>query len=575
MFVLFYSIMKHNLLLFLIALAVFSAAPAHGQSKARTFDAQHYVIRTSFDRNAKTVFGETTAVVKPLANNFDSLTLDGANLTVERVVLEDSKQPLQFSVTGDKINVKLDKAYTPNDTVAVTIKYRAVNPKTGLYFIDTARAGNKTISFPHIWTQGEPEDNRHWFPSYDFPDDKATTEQIVTVAADETAIANGDLLEVKNNADNTKTFHFKMNVPHTTYLVSLIVGKYSKVEDKYGDVSLSYYVYPGTEAVVPKAYGKTKKMFELFEQKLGIKYPYSKYDQTVVGAFTFGGMENITVTTMADTEIYAALNTNGTNRDTENLVSHELAHSWFGNLVTMKDWSNLWLNEGFATFFEAVFIEQEYGKEEYLREMQRNAAYYMAEEALFKHPLLNLRAQPNSLLFDATTYKKGAVVIHQLRETVGEEVFWKALNTYLNRHKFTSVGTDDLQKVFEETSKQDLQWFFDQWVRKAGYPRLEITPVYNTSGKKLTINVKQTHKFDSQTPEFFRFKVNVEIVSPNGSKIETIEMNQREQTFTFNANVKPSKVNFDKNEQLLDVSSVKDVTLAAAASKSVARKGRK
>lgn len=560
--------MKNKSRLSLLALlALLTFAPfAQAQNRVRTYDAQHYIIRTSFDRAAKTVFGETTARVKPLADGFKEFALDGANLQVESVTLEEGNKPLTFTVTGDKINITLDKAYTPDDTVAVRVKYKTVNPKTGLYFVDEVKQGEKVLRPAQIWTQGEPEDNRHWFPSYDSPDDKATTEQIVTVNAEETAIANGELLEVKTNSNNTKTFHYRMNVPHTTYLTSLIVGKYAKVEDKYNNIPLAYYVYPGTESIVPKAYGKTKKMFALFENKLGVKYPYNKYDQTVVGAFTFGGMENITATTMADTEIYAAGRGNGVNRDTENLVSHELAHSWFGNLVTTKNWSNLWLNEGFATFFEAAFIESEYGRAEYLTEMRRNASTYFGEESFFKHPLLNLRAQPNIMLFDATTYKKGAVVVHILRETVGEEVFWKALNNYLNRHKFGVVETADLQKVFEETSGKNLDWFFDQWVRKAGYPALTVTPVYNATSKKLTLNVRQTQVADSQTPSAFRFTADVEVVTPSGTKTEKIEMTQREQTFTFDVAAKPSKINFDKREQVLKKLDMKEISAAQSAS---------
>jgi aminopeptidase N len=189
----------------------------------------------------------------------------------------------------------------------------------------------------------------------------------------------------------------------------------------------------------------------------------------------------------------------------------------------------------------------------------------MFEEFLNKHPLLNLRAQPDDSLFDATTYKKGAVVLHMLRETVGDDVFWKTLNVYLNRHKFGVVETSDLQKAFEETSGQKLNWFFDQWVRKAGYPKLKITPTYNPRSKKLTLTVRQTQVPDSQTPEFFRFRTDVEIITPWSAKTEKVEIIGREQTFTFDVGEKPIEISFDKSERVLKKMEMAELKLATAA----------
>lgn len=525
---------------------------------ARTFDVQHYIIRTSFDRPSKTVNGETTIEMKPLGKDFKEFALDAVGLQVQSVTLEKTNVSLPFNTKNDKLNITLDQNYDPSQTILVRVKYRAVKPRAGIAFV-SAQTNGKVARPAQIWSQGEPEENRFWFPSYDYPDDKATTEQFITTEADETAIANGELVEVKTNPNNTKTFHYRMNIPHSTYLVSLVVGKYSKATDSYNNVSLGFYVYPGTESIVPQAFGKTKKMMALMEELTGVKFPYNKYDQTVVGDFTFGGMENITATTMADTEIYADQKAESA-RDTEILVVHELAHSWFGDLVTCKDWSNLWLNEGFATFFEAAFIEREYGRDAYLNEMRRNAAQYFIEELFVKHPLQNQRAQPNILLFDATTYKKGGFVAHMLRETVGDEMFWKSLGNYLNKHKFGNVETADLQRAFEETTDKNLDWFFEQWVRKAGFPDLEIEPVYDAAAKKLTLNIKQTQKPDSQTPETFRFTAEIGIVTTaQGEKTEKIEMNQRAQSFTFEAATKPTKIYFDKREQVLKKVEIKEI----------------
>ncbi len=526
-----------------------------GQNRERTFDVQHYIIRTGFNRLTKTVNGDTTVKLKPLADGFKTFTLDAVKMQVLSVVHEETGKALVFKTDGTNLNITLEKAFAAADVISVRIKYRIVRPRAGIYFV---AAKDKRPA--QIWTQGEAEENRYWFPSYDFPDDKATSEQfITTTSADETAIANGELVDVKQNPNNTKTFHYRMSVPHATYLTSFIVGNYAKVENKHEAVPLGFYVYPGTEGIVQFAFAKTGKMMALDEELLGVKFPYNKYDQTVVAEFQFGGMENITATTMADTEIYAAGEKGVRLAATEVLVAHELAHSWFGDLVTCKNWANLWLNEGFATFFESVYLEREYGRDAYLNDLQNNANQYFAEAAFIKHPLLNLRAQPNILLFDATTYKKGGYVVHMLRETVGEEMFWKSLNVYLNRHKFGSVESADLQRAFEETTGRDLDWFFDQWVRKAGYPKLKIQPQYDAANKKLLLNVMQTQESNAQTPAVFRFESEFEIVTANGTETKKIEMTERNQTFTFDEPVKPTDISFDPRDQVLAKSEIEEL----------------
>ncbi|MBC7798004.1 MAG: M1 family metallopeptidase, partial [Pyrinomonadaceae bacterium] len=454
MFFIKFNWLKSNVLLCFVFL-LFSVAVSAQQSgtRIRNFDVQHYVIRTSFDRSAKTVFGETTVRLKPLTTTFDAFYLDAAGMQIESVSLETNGKPLKFAADANRLNITLDKSYSTNDEISVRVKYKIVKPKLGVYFVSGEVFGSYKRP-AQIWTQGEPEENHYWFPGYDSPDDKATSEQYITVNLDEKAIANGKLLEVKKNG-KTQTYHYKMDVPHSTYLVSFVIGKYKQVTEKYKNVPLGFYVYEGTDFIVPRAFGKTSTMMKTFGKLLNYEFPFEKYDQTVVGKFNFGGMENITATTLADTEIYAA--TNSKSRDAENLVSHELAHSWFGNLVTCKNWSNLWLNEGFATFMESVFIENQYGREEYLKEMKTNANAYFGEESVgIRHPLQNPRALPNILLFDSTTYKKGAVVINMLREQVGDEMFWKSINNYLNKHKYQNVESKDLQTAFEQTSGQNL-----------------------------------------------------------------------------------------------------------------------
>jgi aminopeptidase N len=546
--------MNHNFYLkfllfsfFLSGFLQFSLAQSANQdfNRIRTFDVQHYLIQTSFDRKNKTIFGDTIISLKPLKNGFNSVELDAVNLKFESVKLEPDGQDLQFQTNDKKILIALGKDYSPKDLIKIRLKYSA-KPKKGVYFVSAARSGSGLLHDAQILTQGETEESRHWFPSYDFPDDKATTEQFLTVEASENVVSNGELIETLENADGTKTFHFKMNIPHSVYLTSFVVGKYVKFDDSYKNIPLSVYLYPGKEYLYKQVFGNTKEMMRIYEELTGIAYPFNKYDQTIVAEFELGGMENITATTLSDRDIFFSDRNKSV---VEDIVSHELAHSWFGNLVTCRNWSELWLNEGFATFMEAAYRERKYGRNDYLRKIRDDVEEYFDGESRMnrKHGLFNKLARPDDSIFDAVTYQKGSAVVHTLRETVGDKVFWKAINIYLKKHKLGNVETSDLKAVFEDVSKKDLDWFFDQWVFGTGYPKLEIKYQYNAETKKLNLTIKQTQKTEDLFLSVFTLPLDVELKTPNGVVREQITVTKREETFSIKLNDAPSEIIFDKD----------------------------
>lgn len=535
--------------LFFITLSAISGSAQNSKlnfNRTRTYDVQNYIIRVSFDREKKIIFGDTTVQLKPLTSNFNRVELDAAEMKFESVKLESENKDLQYKQTGEKISITLDKSYAPTDLISLRFKY-SVKPSKGVYFVDAQIEDGKTERSAQIWTQGEAEEAHFWIPSYDFPDDKATTEQFITVEKDEIAIGNGEQLETTENADGTKTFHFKMPVAHSIYLTSFVVGNYTKVRDSYKEIPLGFYIYPGTESLAQRKYGKTKEMMRVFEELTGVAFPYNKYDQTMVANFNFGGMENITATTMADTEIMM-----NPDNIVEDLVSHELAHSWFGDLVTCRNWAELWLNEGFATYMEAAYREKVYGRADYLRKVREDALQFIVSDAVGdnKHGLYNLSARPDDSIFDTTTYQKGGAVVHTLRETVGTENFWKAINIYLNRHKFQNVETGDLKKAMEEVSGKNLEWFFKQWVYGSGYPKLNVKQVYNLKTKQLNLTVSQTQSAGKLTPEAFILPIDVEITTARGTNVDRIEIKKREETFSFSVSDKPMKVVLDKGEKI-------------------------
>jgi aminopeptidase N len=516
----------------------------------RTFDVLNYTIRTRFDAPNRTVVGDETVTLKPLANGFKLFDLDASAMKIEAVTLADSNTTLQWTQPPNKLAITLDRAYEPTETINVRIQYRAT-PEKGLYFIPQTRNAAGLSRPAQIWTQGEPEENHYWFPCYDFPDDKATSEQYITTGADEIAISNGALLETTTNADSTHTFHWKMEQPHSSYLISLVVGNYTKLTDTYKNIPVEYYTYRGTEEDARRAFAKTPEMMRVFSEKLNFEFPFNKYAQTIVANFIFGGMENITATTHADTEILGTISKES-QLSTENLVSHELSHSWFGDLVTCKDWSQAWLNEGFATFMEAAFREYEAGHDAYLSEMRSSSYLYFLEDTLkYRRPIVYDRYRSPIDLFDATLYKKGSLILHMLRETVGDEMFWKALNKYLNENQNKLVETSDLERAFEETTGQHLDWFFNQWVYKAGYPELRVRSIYDPRTRVLTLDVTQTQTPDANTPSIFRLPVEIELATAQGKRTKPIEITSRHQSFTFKLDSKPLLIRFDKGERIL------------------------
>ena len=533
-------------------------------NRKSTYDALHYKIVASFDRAKHEVRGDTTVTLKPLAANFTTVDLDAVGLSFSQVTLEPSGKPLKYTTGEGQVIVTLDKPYAPSDTINIRLVYTAT-PKKGVYFVDALNTGGQEQRSAQIWSQGEPDEARHWFPSFDFPSDKATTEQVLTTEKENSVIANGELLSKKENADGTVTWHYKMPVPHSVYLLSFVIGKYARIDDKHKEIPLGFYVYPGREALGTKAFGTTKDMMAIFENVTGVAYPYNKYDQTMVSAFQFGGMENITATTMADTEI-AMANVDFLHGAVEDLVSHELGHSWFGNLVTCKNWAELWLNEGFATFMEAVYKEKKYGRPLYIKKVEEDAEEFIAEDATVKnnHGLFNMQAGNVNALFDRSgvTYSKGGAVIHTLREQVGEENFWKAINLYLNRHKFANVESTDLKAAMEETSKQDLDWFFNQWVYGIGYPKLTVAPVWNAAKKTLTVTVNQTQPAVGLNTAAYRLPMSVEFRYGAGAPdSQDIDISKRTQVFTYKLPRKPSAIVLDK-ETKIPIKTVKITPIA-------------
>lgn len=532
-------------------LAAFSSQAQVARSsfdRPRTYDVQHYVLRVKPDGASRSVTGDTTVTLKPLSDGLRSIELDAVGLVFKSVTDDAGDKKLQYRVARDKIIIALDRPYSASETVSIRFKYTA-KPVKGIYF----RSGEKGHS-AQIFTQGEAEEARHWFPSFDFPSDKATSEEFITAKDKETVIGNGELIGKVPNNDGTTTWHYRTDFQHPTYLISFIIGEYVRIDDKYRSTPLGFYVYPGREETARKAFGDTGKIMSVFEDLTGQRFPFNKYDQTVVAKFQLGGMENITATTLQDEYVFMADLDFG-NGIVVDLVSHELSHSWFGNLVTCKNWVELWLNEGFATYMEAAYREQAFGRESYISKVRLDAGTYLVDEAINRrqHGLYNRLAGNVDLLFKnpSITYNKGGAVIHMLREQVGTEAFWKGVRIYLDRHKFASVETTDLKKAMEESSGQDLTWFFDQWVYGVGSPKLSITPTYSARKKVLTLTLAQVQKINPLNPRPFRMPMNIAVTSGEETRSVAVDLKNRTETISIPMASKPTEIVIDPEDKVI------------------------
>ena len=312
-----------------------------------------------------------------------------------------------FGANDGKLTVTLDKAYGLGDTLDLAIEYSG-SPDRGLYFVlPETPYPEKRLSF---WTQGEAEDTHHWLPCYDYPNERATSEMIVTVEKPLHVLSNGVLTETKENDGNTTTYHWQMNVPHSSYLISLAGSDFAIYHDRAGDLPVDYYVAKYVdEATARRFMGNTPRMIRFFGDKLGQPYPYAKYAQVCVPDFLAGGMENISATTMTETALHDEIAE--LEHQEDGLVAHELAHQWFGDFLTCKDWSHLWLNEGFASYFDPLYTQHALGDDVFRLEMKGSQDSYMVSDQGYRRPIVESRYETSDDMFDGVTYSEGCLRI--------------------------------------------------------------------------------------------------------------------------------------------------------------------
>ncbi|HET9984109.1 MAG TPA: M1 family aminopeptidase [Longimicrobiales bacterium] len=546
------------------ALVVCAAAPAAAQAAVQTnkervaggaydrahdYDLVHQRIELrGFDWDSTAFKGRVATTLVARKAGLDSLVLDAGHLLRVRTVTDAAGRTLRSRAHGDTLVVFPRRPAADGDTLRFTIAYDGkVENGRGLTFIQPEGRPHRPRQ---IWSQGEDMDNHLWFPTYDFPNDKMTWELEATVPAAYTAVSNGRLVVDRKNRDGTRTMGWSEGSPNSTYLISLVVAPLVKVSDRWNETPVDYYVYPADSARAWPLFHVTPDMIDVYSRLTGIPYPWEKYAQTTVADF-FGGMENVSATTLVDwlpdarayqdRPWYQFI-----------LIPHELAHQWFGDFVTTEDWANLWLNEGFAEFMPGQYwaeklgahVEQDYYLDEYRQFMEIDAR----------------RRMPVAAPSSNNIYPKGALVLEMLKDHLGPQRFWASINAYLKAHGKGNATTEDLRKAIQQTTGEDLGWFFDQWLYQAGYPEFDVASSYDAAARRLTLRVKQTQTDSSKadgdgvrftTPDVFRMPVTVRVGTASGDVTRRFQLDQREQTLTIDSVAEPTMVVFDDGNHIL------------------------
>jgi aminopeptidase N len=510
----------------------------------RPFAVRHISIDLALDVPRKAVEGWCTISFDRVDAAATTLTLDAVSFEIESVELDGGKgfAPAKHHYDGERIAVTIDAALTKGE---VRVTYRA-NPRRGLYFLaPDEHVKNRPTQ---VWSQCQDEDARHWFPCHDKPHLKQTTELRVKVPTGWTALSNGKLASRSADGAN-EVFHFKQDKPHPTYLVTLVAGTFSTLED--GEVlgaPVSYLVPPGREEDGRRTFKETPGMIRHFSEVTGTPYPWAKYAQVVVSDFIFGGMENTSATTMYEHILLddrAALDITG-----DDLIAHELAHQWFGDLVTCRDFGHGWLNEGFATYFEHVDRQRRLGEDEYEYGLVGDQEGYLGEaRTRYMRPIVCHDYEQPIDVFDRHLYEKGGLVLHVLRRTLGDAAFWGGVKEYLRRHAYGIVETRDLQRALEDVSGRSLDRFFEQWVFKAGHPELEVDVAHQDDA--LVVTVKQTQKTGPEVP-LFALTLELDIARADGTTTrETLAVERQAETFVIPAKDRPRFVVVDPRHLVL------------------------
>ncbi|MEX0686068.1 MAG: M1 family aminopeptidase [Balneolales bacterium] len=494
--------------------------------RPRTWDLQHQKIWVRFNFEQKQVIGQTELFFTNLTSNNNELILDAKTMEFNSIYSVRSNEHLEFTQDSSIVTIHLTEQYEKGDSLYIGLDYMATPPNRGLYFVDPEQLDPTKPT--QVWTLGQPEDNSFWLPTIDSPEERATQETWISVPETYQTLSNGALIESRRMpGDSLRTDYWRMNKPHSPYLFALVVGKYSIQKTWNHDVLFKYYTEPEYSQYHHLIYKNTEDILEYIENKTNISYPWGVYAQVPVHDFIASGMENTTATVLYDAiqiDEQAHLDVSH-----QGLIVHELAHQWFGNYVTSKNWANMPLNEGFANYFEILYTGSKQGADEASWGNLMNRDNYFLEALSRRRPIIFNRYKEPEDMYDRHTYDKAGQVLRMLHDYIGDKTWWSALNTYLTEYALKEVEIADLQLIFEQETGENLNWFFNQWFHQPGHPEIEISA--DTIDNELSVQIKQVQDIELQP--VFNLHTVLEVTTSNTIVSYDIEINNPDSTYRF------------------------------------------
>ncbi len=514
------------------------AGSSHHYAADRLIRITHLRIDVRLDFATRSVRGTTLTTLEATAAT-KLLEFDAIDLEVSKVKVNDVDAT--FHNDGRKLTITLKKALPAGASAVVRVDYRA-KPTRGLYFIQESKGPQPRRT--EAWTQGQDEDSPYWFPCLNAPAQKAATEVVATVPKAMTVLSNGRCVSDTVKGE-LRTTHYSLDAPHSAYLVTLVVGTFEEHRENAGAVGLRTLFPPGRKADALRCVARTPAMMKFFEEFSGRPYAWGAYAQVFVQDFIFGGMENTSATTLTDT----VLHDEKAHADfsAEPLIAHELAHQWFGDLLTCRDWSHGWLNEGFATYSETLWKEHADGEDEAdFHRMQDLDAYFDEAASRYQRAIVEKKFNEPIELFDSHLYEKGSLVLHELRQRLGDAAFRNVIRAYVQRHQGGAVETVDLARTVEDVTGQNLDRFFDQYVHRAGHAALKVAVQYDAKEKHVRVAVSQTAAGD---PYALTLPVHVHAA---GKDLERrFSISDKEHVFFIPCESPPTRVVVDARRDLL------------------------
>jgi aminopeptidase N len=503
----------------------------------------HMSLNVSFDVNKGLVKGKVTHRFTPLQAAVDSIWLDGPGIKISEATL--NGKPVTVKTEENGCWIITGHTLVPLEKDSMTLTYEAT-PRHGLYFVGWNDPAG--ICRKQVWSQGQGIDNRNWIPFYDEMNDKITTDMIVTFDSKYKVLSNGNKIEEKDNKNGTKTWHYQLNKPYAPYLVMLGIGDYEIKETKSkSGVPMHLYYYPDWKDRVETTYKYSEQMIDFYESEIGVKYPWPSYSQIPVQEFMYGAMENVTATVYGDF-LFVDERSNW-DRGYVGVNAHELAHQWFGDYVTAKSDAHHWLQESFATYYDALFERSVFGEDHFKWGMRENQNAALAEGEKNNLPVAHSQAG------SARHYPKGAFVLNMLKYVAGgREIYNRAIKNYLDKHAYSNVVSEDLLSSFQETTGMSLTWFWDEWIYRGGEPSYSVSVEELNSGKAFTrFNVEQVQPI-SDVSGLFKMPIWFEVHYTDGTmdRVQKWISEKKQEVDIPNSGGKAiSYVLFDPNNEIL------------------------